>query len=345
MAEGPRAGQPCELVILAMGKLGGREMNYHSDLDIVFLFEADGQTATSAVPASRPRQPTTTNQHFFSELGQRIIKVAGGLSPFGRLYEIDARLRPTGKSGALATLAGRAGPLLRARCRTTLGAAGPVQGPRGLWLAAGGQGGLGGRRPGGLRPPLASADADAVRQMRHRMEETAGAMSLKRGPGGIVDIEFLVQMLQLSTAAATRGSAARTRSPRSEALQRIDALPSEDFGFFTASYRFLRTVESRLQLMNSTARDRLPDDRTELAKLAHLLGSPSSDATLREFDRFTHETRSRFDRIFDAEGTASRAAELARRGRRSGIHHGGTENTEGERVRECEGCEGRQSKK
>ncbi len=56
--------------------------------------------------------------------------------------------------------------------------------------------------------------------------------------------------------------------------------------------------------MNSTARDRLPDDRTELAKLAHLLGSPSSDATLEQFNHFTHETRARFDRIFDAEGTA-----------------------------------------
>ena len=118
-----------------------------------------------------------------------------------------------------------------------------------------------------------------------------------------MDIEFLVQMLQLKHGRRDP----RVRSPNAlaalEALQRRST-PSraEDFGFFTASYRFLRTVESRLQLMNSTARDRLPEDRTQLAKLAHLLGSPSSDATLREFDRFTHETRSRFDRIFDAEG-------------------------------------------
>ena len=148
------------------------------------------------------------------------------------------------------------------------------------------------------------SDADAVRQMRHRLEETAGAMSLKRGPGGIVDIEFLVQMLQLKHGRRNP----RVRNPNTlaalEVLRRAEVLSAEDCEFFTASYRFLRTVESRLQLMNSTARDKLPDDRTELAKLAHLLGTPSTDAALAEFDHFTHETRVRFNRIFDAEGTA-----------------------------------------
>ena len=84
------------MVILALGKFGGREMNYHSDLDIIFLYEADGQTV--AEPGSASEQ-TTTNQHFFSELGQRIIKATSRPSSYGRLYEVDARLRPTGRSG------------------------------------------------------------------------------------------------------------------------------------------------------------------------------------------------------------------------------------------------------
>ncbi len=89
----------CELIILAMGKFGGRELNYYSDLDLIFLFEADGNT----VPLRRgQRNTSTSNQHFFGELGQRIIKVATQLGPYGRLYQIDPRLRPTGKSGALA---------------------------------------------------------------------------------------------------------------------------------------------------------------------------------------------------------------------------------------------------
>ena len=90
----------CELIILAQGKFGARELNYYSDLDIVFLYEEDGQTAHAR--RSR-RDVTTTNQHFFGELGQRIIKVGSQLGPHGKLFPIDPRLRPTGKSGSLAT--------------------------------------------------------------------------------------------------------------------------------------------------------------------------------------------------------------------------------------------------
>ena len=131
IAAGRRAGKPCEMVILALGKFGGREMNYHSDLDIIFLYEADGDTVAELetkrrkgteetspqassmslrFPAKSPPSPsyfaasqTTTNLHFFSELGQRIIKAAARLTSYGRLYEVDVRLRPTGKSGSLAT--------------------------------------------------------------------------------------------------------------------------------------------------------------------------------------------------------------------------------------------------
>ena len=103
-----RYGQPwiaaedrrCELVILGMGKLGGREPNYHSDLDVVFVYEADGSTHVTT--PNRNSTQTTSNQHFFSELVQRIIKQVNRIGPYGRLYELDARLRPTGKSGALA---------------------------------------------------------------------------------------------------------------------------------------------------------------------------------------------------------------------------------------------------
>ena len=296
VGEGPRAGGPCELVVLAMGKFGGREMNYHSDVDVVFLYEAEGHTNPGR---SGPRGQTTTNQHFFSELGQRIIKAASGLTAFGRLYEIDARLRPTGKSGALATSLDElaryfdegAGQLWE---RQALCKARVVYGSRRAAKAA-----LAAAARAAFEHRWERSHADAIRQMRHRLEETAAGMSLKRGPGGIVDIEFLAQMLQLKH--GRRNPRVRTPSTLGalEALRRAEALSAEDCEFFTSSYRFLRTVESRLQLMNSTARDRLPDDPTELAKLAHLLGAPSADAVLEDFNRSTHETRLRFDRIFN----------------------------------------------
>ena len=93
-----REGDACEPVVLALGKLGGREPNYHSDLDLIFLYEAGGNT----LGRQRGSHGSTTNGHFFSELGQRVIRMMSHLGPHGRLYEVDARLRPTGKSGLLA---------------------------------------------------------------------------------------------------------------------------------------------------------------------------------------------------------------------------------------------------
>jgi glutamate-ammonia-ligase adenylyltransferase len=296
VTEGRRAGRPCEMVVLALGKFGGREMNYHSDLDVIFLYEADGQTRAGAGPARQ----STTNQHFFSEFGQRIIKCASRLSSYGRLYEIDARLRPTGKSGTLATTFDEfvryfttgGGQLWE---RQALCKARVVYGtPRGEKLATAAV------AKAAFAHRWRRKDAAAIRHMRHRMEETVpSAGDLKRGPGGIVDIEFLVQMLQLKHA---RGNPA-LRLPNTLAalgeLYRADLLSVDDYELFDVSYRLLRTIESRLRLMNSTARDRLPQEPVELTKLANLLHYPSSDGLLIDYENATRQIRHRFDRIFD----------------------------------------------
>ena len=322
LAEGPREGDPCELVLLGMGKLGGREMNYHSDLDIVFLYEGDGQTVRTD---SSQRSQSTTNQHFFSELGQRIIKTAGRLGAYGKLYDVDARLRPTGKSGALATSFGEfsryfaegAGQLWerQALCKARVIHGTPRMGKHVLGLVG----------QAAFEHRWRRQDADEVRRMRQRMEDAAvaparevaaartsegsGVMkaapkNLKRGPGGIVDIEFLVQMLQLKNGRRNY----RIRTPNTlaalSALGQAGFLDSGDAEFFATSYRYLRMVESRLQLLHATSRDKLPEDPTDLAKLAHLLGAPDAAAVLSDFDRYTHETRSRFNRVFDREGGA-----------------------------------------
>jgi len=294
---GPDADRPCELVILGMGKFGGRELNYHSDLDIVFLYEADGHT----VQLKRSRRDTrTSNQHFFSELGQRIIKVASRLGPYGRLYEIDPRLRPTGRSGALATTFARLAEYFSSGDaqlweRQALCKARVVYGSDGAAAAA--ESAVCEAVFGRGRSP---DDADAIRQMRLRLEEASTPASLKRGPGGIVDVEFLVQMLQLKYGVDDRD----LRVPNTlEALERLhDAgrLGDDDFQWFDASYQFLRTVESRLRLMHTTSRNKLPDERTELDKLARLVGCAGAEALLAECNRYKQGNRERFNRLFDA---------------------------------------------
>ncbi|MGA2253571.1 MAG: bifunctional [glutamate--ammonia ligase]-adenylyl-L-tyrosine phosphorylase/[glutamate--ammonia-ligase] adenylyltransferase [Thermoguttaceae bacterium] len=299
IGDGPRAGEPCDMAILALGKFGGREMNYHSDLDIVFLFEADGQTAFDFGQWSAR---STSNQHFFSELGQRIIKTAGRLGAQGRLYEVDARLRPTGKSGSLAMTmaefsryyAEGSGQLWE---RQALCKARPVYGsPRTRRAAAAAVQ----RAAFGHR--WRRKAAIEIREMRHRLEATVGAGDLKRGPGGIVDIEFLVQMLQLQHARKNPSLRTANTLAALRALCEAGLMSADEQAFFDSGYRLLRTIESRLRLMNSTARDQLPHDPMELNKLAHLLRYSSSDALMSDYENTTRHIRERFDAALDAAG-------------------------------------------
>jgi glutamate-ammonia-ligase adenylyltransferase len=110
-------------------------------------------------------------------------------------------------------------------------------------------------------------------------------------------------MLQLKYGRHNRLIRIPNTLPALAALHETGQVGDEDFSFLTRSYRFLHTLEGRLRLMNFTARDRLPEDPKELVKLAHLLHYSSGDALLADFDKYTRQTRERFDRIFDAERT------------------------------------------
>jgi glutamate-ammonia-ligase adenylyltransferase len=292
--------RPCEMILLAMGKLGGREPNYHSDLDVVFLYEAEGTTRPSL--AFRGSVQTTTNQHFFSELAQRIIKYVNRLGPYGRLYELDARLRPTGKSGTLAvSLEGLAryfhegqGQLWE---RQALCRARPIYGSeparrRAMELVRGIV----------SEPSWQPEFADEIRRMRHRMEENASPRNLKRSPGGLVDIEFIAQMLQLKHVVESPEVLQPGTNEALRALEHAGHLAHEDAQYLCEAYGYLRSVEARLRLMNTTARHDLPEDPRELAKLAYLLGAPSRAALAERCQNYVARNRATFDRIFAAAG-------------------------------------------
>jgi len=294
IAEGDRAGQPCEMAILALGKFGGRELSYHSDLDVVFLFEADGQTS----PKRSRKAEVTTNQHFFSELGQRIIKLATRLGPFGRLYDIDARLRPTGRSGSLANSLATFDQYFQSGSgqlweRQALCKARVVYGtPRMVELAQAAA------ARAAYDHPWRQCDAESIRNMRSRLEESVGGTNLKRGAGGIVDIEFMVQMLQLRHGQEDLSLRVPGTLAALDALTRAGHLSREEQSFFARSYRFLRSVESRLRLSNATTRDELPEDPAELDKLARQLNHAGGEALLAELSQLAGRTRERFEELF-----------------------------------------------
>lgn len=301
-----RNGQPCSFVVLALGKLGGREPNYHSDLDLVFLYEHEGHTLHHSRNGHQGRNghngrgESTSNGHFFSELTQRIIKTASGMGPYGRLYEVDARLRPTGRSGSLAMpvsafldyFSSGAGQLWerQALCKTRVVHASP----------AGAEYAMQAVHAAAYGPEWTREQADEIRQMRYRLEKTASPQNLKRGRGGTVDTEFLVQMLQLQHGGNDPAIRVTGTLAALAALHQRGYLAEDDFEHFSESYRFQRSVEARIRLMNSMGRHEFPTDHAELEKLAYLLGVPDADALAKQARETFDENRRRFERLFDA---------------------------------------------
>ena len=140
--------------------------------------------------------------------------------------------------------------------------------------------------------------------MRARLEETAAVGDLKRGPGGLVDIEFLVQMLQLQHVEEPPPADAQ-HAGRPGRVARGRAAGLRLCRFFDSQYRFLRLIEGRLRLLNSTARDRLPREATELSKLcAPLALFQQRRAPLADYDSATGKIRRRFERTLEAAATA-----------------------------------------
>ena len=140
--------------------------------------------------------------------------------------------------------------------------------------------------------------------MRRRMEEGARASNLKRGPGGVVDIEFIAQMLQL----VHGGAEPQLRTPQTlaalVALRQAGHLGGERADFLERAYRTLRSIEGRLRLLDAAARHEFPVLPEEQRRLAHLLGYERPDLLVQDVQAITARTRAEFERIFNE--TASR---------------------------------------
>ncbi|MCC6492551.1 MAG: bifunctional [glutamate--ammonia ligase]-adenylyl-L-tyrosine phosphorylase/[glutamate--ammonia-ligase] adenylyltransferase, partial [Pirellulales bacterium] len=286
-------GSRSDLIILGLGKLGGREPNYHSDLDIVFLYEAEGATQPGR------RGTSTSNSHFFSELGQRIIKAANQFGPHGRLYEVDPRLRPTGKSGPLAMplasfvryFQNGDGQLWErlALCKSRVIVAGVPEAASRAMAAV---------TASVYCRPWRSQDVAELLEMRQRLKESASPSNMKRGAGGTMDAEFIVQMLQLKHGQELP----QIREPGTlSAIEKLAAaglLDAADAKALAASYRFQRSIEARIRLMDAAGRHEFPDEPRELAKLAYLLGYDQPQQLAQEVDDVRCDTRERFERIF-----------------------------------------------
>ncbi|HEX9577800.1 MAG TPA: bifunctional [glutamate--ammonia ligase]-adenylyl-L-tyrosine phosphorylase/[glutamate--ammonia-ligase] adenylyltransferase [Myxococcales bacterium] len=287
-------GAPTSLVVIGLGKLGGRELGYHSDLDLLFLYSTPGET-----------EKRVSNHEHFARVAQKLISHLGLPLREGALYRIDTRLRPSGNAGplvvsfeALATYHSREARLWE---RQALLKARAVAGDETLFARA---------RTQVLEPSLFRREKpeDAAREllsMRERMEreiaaESPGRYNSKLGRGGLVDVEFAVQFLQLVHGAEhPRVRSASTPQALADLLQ-AGLLAPEDHQPLARGYRFLRRLESRLRIVRDRSVDHLPESGRELLHLARRMGYSgprAGEELLADYERTAAEVRAAFLRV------------------------------------------------
>ena len=256
------AGRLCRFAVIGMGKAGGRELNYISDVDVIFVAEpAEGAGEEEAVEVA-------------TRIATRLMHVCSDVTSHGSLWQVDAALRPEGKQGPLVrTVASHRAyydrwaktwefqALLKARHLAgdaTLGAeyldtVGPM-----VWTAA-------------SREDF----VDDVQAMRRRVEQHIPAAEvgrqLKLGPGGLRDVEFSVQLLQLVHGRTDEALRSRTTL---EALERLSAggyIGREDAEVLDRAYRVLRTIEHRVQLHHLRRTHLMPTSEAALRRLGRSL--------------------------------------------------------------------------
>ena len=238
--------------IVAYGKLGGIELGYGSDLDLVFLHDSTGEE--QCTDGARP----VDNAVFFTRLGQRIIHLLSTQTAAGVLYEVDTRLRPSGSSGLLVSSIEAFAEYQRAEAWTwehqALVRARVVAGDRGLAQAFDAL-----RREILYRPRDPDVLRAEVRNMRERMRQELGSrkpgcFDLKHGRGGIADIEFMVQYNVLLWANTHPELTRYTDNIRQlDGLAQAGLLTSEDAGLLADAYRAYRARVHSLTLQNESA--------------------------------------------------------------------------------------------
>jgi glutamate-ammonia-ligase adenylyltransferase len=275
----PPGAAPARLAVMAMGKCGGRELNYASDVDVIFV-AAPAAPAAPADPAdpAAPGPGTADDEgaalRTATRLAAGLVRTCSQSTAEGALFPVDPNLRPEGRDGPLVrTLASHIAyyqrwaktwefqALLKAR---------PVAGDRELgqaYLDA-----LGPMVWQASRRPNFVADVQAMRRrVIGNLAPGEAPRQLKLGPGGLRDIEFAVQLLQLVHGRTDESLRETGTLPALAALARGGYVGREDAASMAAAYRFLRTVEHLLQLRQLRRTHTLPEDPAALRRLGRAL--------------------------------------------------------------------------
>ncbi len=300
-------GTPATFAIIAMGKFGGRELNFSSDLDVMYVYSADGET-TKGMP----------NVEFFAAVGLELVNRLAGNQGMG-IYEIDLRLRPHGTGGAIALpLTGyqnyydNTGEVWERQALTRARVvAGDIEGVGNRFLDIGHAfcygGSLTSEEIAQIVHTRKRKEAQATRRpttrRRGRSKTQTSITNVKSGYGGLVDIEFAVQTLQLVHGGESPSVRVQNTPLAINKLHDLGVLTEVQRDGLSEAYLFLRRVENALRIVHDRPLDALPKNRAELAQLARRLGYVATedtsivDAFLQDYGKCTETTRALFNEI------------------------------------------------
>lgn len=298
----PRApdGRPLRLVVLAMGKLGGRELNLSSDIDLIFAFACPGTIQDGPRPLS--------HDQFFIRLAQRLIKVLAEVTADGFVFRVDTRLRPFGESGPLAMSLAAMEDYYQSQAREweryAMIKARPIAGDPEDCAAL-----MAMLRPFVYRRYLDFGAFESLRELKRlisrELHRRGMEANIKLGPGGIREIEFIGQAFQLVRGGRDPELQIRPIRAVLDRLGRKGLLPQTAVAELDAAYVFLRRVENRLQAYRDQQTHCLPTDPTDRLRLAQAMGYADWASFAAVLAAHRERVQAHFDALF-AEPEAKR---------------------------------------
>ncbi|MBL8384281.1 MAG: bifunctional [glutamate--ammonia ligase]-adenylyl-L-tyrosine phosphorylase/[glutamate--ammonia-ligase] adenylyltransferase [Burkholderiales bacterium] len=296
---GEASGTPQALHIVGMGKLGGGELNVSSDIDLIFLYPEEGTTRGGAVQV--------TAQEYFSQVGKRLIALISATDADGYVFRVDMRLRPWG-DGPLAMSFDAFEDYLVAQGRDW---------ERYAWIKGRA---LTGDRVGDLmalvtpfvyRRYLDFGAIESLKSLHAQIKREVARRELadhvKLGPGGIREVEFIAQALQLIRGGREPGLRLRPTLPALRALAELGLIADAALDELGAAYDFLRRVEHRLQYAEDQQTHMLPRDPAARERLAHAMGAVDWTSFASALDAHRDRVRRHFETVLGDAGDAPRA--------------------------------------
>ncbi|HRP72704.1 MAG TPA: bifunctional [glutamate--ammonia ligase]-adenylyl-L-tyrosine phosphorylase/[glutamate--ammonia-ligase] adenylyltransferase [Luteimonas sp.] len=284
-------GKPVRLVVFGMGKLGGGELNFSSDIDLVYAYERGGES-----DGARP----LAAEDFFARLGQQLAKLLDEVTVDGFCHRVDLRLRPFGNAGRVALSFAAMEVYFQREGRDweryAWQKARPVAGD-----VEAGHRFLQALRPFVYRRYLDFGALDGLRGMKAMIAAEVArkelADDIKRGPGGIREIEFLAQALQLIRGGREPALREPRLLPALAALREAGQIGADTERALAEDYRFLRQLENRLQMLRDAQTHLLPESALDRARIAHGLGYDDWESLHQVIARHRERVAHEFDAL------------------------------------------------